>query len=139
MSKPKFHCKSKAQKKAIRANYAKKYLVNVVVKTHQDNNGGHPHIIVDDIDNKHISVGLTTKPKKGKNSPNYKLEQSPLNDGKQSYMRRQGTVASTSEYTSPRKGEMTSNDYLKAKEYGEKAKQKYLDKKYKKSNDVPNT
>lgn len=44
-------------------------------------------------------------------------------------MRRQGTVAPVKEYERPCKGNMTSKDYAKAKEYGDKAKQKYIDKK----------
>lgn len=87
---------SKKKKTAI--NGENKNLIQVIIKTHNDTKGGHPHIIVDNVDNKHVSVGLSTKPKKGKNSPNYKLEKSPLNDGKQSFMRRQGTVAPKGEY-----------------------------------------
>lgn len=64
--------------------------VSVEMKKHGDKNGGHPHVIVDDIEDKHVSVGLTTQMKKGKNNTNYKLETSPLRDGKTSYMRRQG-------------------------------------------------
>ena len=63
---------SKKKKTAI--NGENKNLIQVIIKTHNDTKGGHPHIIVDNVDNKHVSVGLSTKPKKGKNSPNYKLE-----------------------------------------------------------------
>ena len=103
--------------------------ISVTIKNHKDKKGGHPHVIVGNSDQKHISVGLSTKPKKGKNSPNYALQKSPLNDGKTSYMRRQGTVAPIGEYKKARKGTMTPTDYKKAKEYGNKAKQKYLQKK----------
>lgn len=149
MGKNKFCNKSEAQKMAIRASYAKRKtaktsyrvddkgvlhkgeidngLVPVNIKTHNDKKGGHPHIIVDNVDDKHVSVGLSTKPTKGKGSKNYRLEKSPLNDGKQSYMRRQGTVAQKNEYSGKRKGAMTTKDYEKAKVYGERAKQKYLD------------
>ncbi len=106
--------------------------VPVQIKDHRDSNGGHPHIIVDDVDNNHVSVGLTTQKKKGKNHPNYPLSKSPLNDGKKSYIRRQGTVAPKKEYNNPRTGEMTSEDYEKAKEYGERAKRRYLDSHKKK-------
>lgn len=34
--------------------------IPVTIKTHKDKNGGHPHIIVDNIDDKHVSVGLST-------------------------------------------------------------------------------
>lgn len=91
--------------------------------------GGHNHVIVEDIDDKHVSVGLTTKSKKGKNHPNLPLEQSPLGDGKESFVRRQGTVAPKKEYKAPRKGKMTQNDYTKVKKIGEKAKKKYLEEK----------
>lgn len=104
-------------------------LVPVTIKKHNDRKGGHPHIIMDDIENKHVSVGLSTKAKKGKNHPNYPLEKSPLDNGKHSYMRRQGTVAPKTEYEGSRKGLMTSNDYKQAKIYAERAKRKYLDEK----------
>lgn len=110
--------------------------IAVKIKNHTDKKGGHPHIILGDVDENHVSVGLTTKPKKGKNSTNYKMEVSPLGDGRQSYMRRQGTVAPKGEYKQPRSGSITEKDFAKAKEYGEKAKQKYLNEKtQKKSNE----
>ena len=101
----------------------------VLIKTRPDKNGGHFHVILEDIDDCHVSVGLTTHPKKGKNSPNYKLQKSPLNDGKTSYMRRQGTVAPRVEYEKPRSGVMAKQDYERAQFYGAKAKQKYINKK----------
>ncbi len=87
------------------------------------------------------SVGLTTDSKKGKNSPNKKLTVSPIpiKKGKNSYMHRQGTVAPKKTYIKPRTGKMTSEDLERAKQYGERAKQKYIAKKHKKNNDVPNT
>ena len=114
--------------------------IPVTIKKHGDKNGGHPHIIVEDIEDNHVSVGLSTRKKKGKKGGmNYALEKSPLNDGKNSYMRRQGTVAPTKEYSQERIGSMTAKDYGQAKIYAERAKQKYLaKKKNKKSNDVPN-
>ena len=103
---------------------------HVLIKKHKDKKGGHFHVILEDIDDCHVSVGLTTKPKKGKNSPNYKLQKSPLNDGKTSYMRRQGLVAPKTEYIESRSGSMTQHDYERAQLYGTKAKKKYiLDKK----------
>lgn len=104
--------------------------ISVTIKTHNDKNGGHPHIIVDNIDDKHVSVGLSTKPKKGKKGgTNYALEKSPFNDNKKSFMRRQGTVAPKTEYFGKRKGALTKKDYSQAKIYGERAKQKYINKK----------
>lgn len=117
-------------------NQSSSGLVPVTVKTHRDKKGGHPHVIVEDIDDKHVSVGLSTHPTKGKGSKNYRLDKSPLNDGKTSYMRRQGTVAPKGEYERKRNGTMTPKDFAQAVIYGERAKQKYLDKKEdKKSND----
>ena len=101
----------------------------ITIKNHKDKHGGHPHVIIENIDDKHVSVGFTTKPKKGKNHPNYPLATSPLKDNKKSYMRRQGTVDSKKNYEKQRKGQMTAVDYAKAKEYGDKAKRKYLNKK----------
>lgn len=100
--------------------------VTVTIKNHKDKKGGHPHIILDNIDKHHVSVGLTTKPKKGKNSPNYKMEESPLKNGKQSYMRRQGTVAPQNEYYGNQQGKITKTDYGTAKKYGDKAKEKFI-------------
>lgn len=103
--------------------------ISVTIKTHHDKKGGHPHIIIEDIDDKHVSVGLSTKSKKGKNATNYAMEKSPFNDGKKSYMRRQGIVAPKREYSGQRRGVLTSKDYAQAKTYGERAKQKYLHKR----------
>lgn len=108
----------------------------VKIKDHKDKNGGHPHVILEDIDDKHVSVGLSTKNKKGKNHPNKPLTKSPLNDGKYSYARRQGTVDNKSNYYKPRQGEMPLEDYEIVKRYGNRAKEKYLRKK---NNDRPNT
>ena len=47
-------------------------------------------------------------------------------------MRRQGSVYPKKEYYDARHGTMTKNDYAKAKEYGERAKQKYIAEKDKK-------
>ena len=104
-------------------------LITVTIKFKSDKNGGHNHVIVDNIDDNHVSVGLTTRLKKGKKSTNYKLAQSPFPDGKTSYIRRQGTVAPKKSYTSPRKGKMTKDDHERAKIYGARAKQKYIEEK----------
>lgn len=104
-------------------------IITVTIKFKGDKNGGHSHVIVDNIDDNHVSVGLTTKPKKGKNHPNYALEISPLANGKKSYMRRQGTVAPKKSYTNQSTGKMTKKDHARAKEYGERAKQKYIEEK----------
>lgn len=106
--------------------------VTVKIKTHTDKKGGHPHVILGNIEDKHVSVGLTKSPKKGKNNPNYKLKKSPLDDGKISYMHRQGTVDTKKKYINPKKGTIAPDDYAQAKKYGETAKKKYIEKKNKK-------
>ena len=128
----------KSTKKATPKRAAKKEkdAVSIIIKKHKDKNGGHNHIIVDNIDNCHVSVGITTKKKKGKNAPNYGPFPSPLNDGKESYMRRQGQVAPKREYFNERKGLIGKEHYQQAKIYGERAKEKYINKK---NNDKPNT
>lgn len=135
-NRPPRKCVSEAQKRAIRRSYAerakKAETVSVTIKNHRDKNGGHPHVIVDDIDDKHVSVGFTRDNMKGKGHPNYTLEVNPLGGGDASYMRRQGTVAPKKEYIEPRFGVMTPKDFAKAKEYGERAKQKYIEKNDKK-------
>lgn len=107
--------------------------VPVQIKTYKDKRGGHPHAIMDNVDDFHVSVGFTTRDKKGSNHPNYKMEKSPLNDGKQSYMRRQATVASKTEYEKPRQGSMTKKDYEYAKRVADRGKQKYISEKNKKN------
>lgn len=106
--------------------------VVIRIKNHVDKNGGHSHVILEDFEDKHVSVGLTSKAKKGKNAPNYKCETDILGTGKNSYMRRQGTVAPIKDYSKKeRKAKMSHTDFAKAKVYGAKAKQKYLDKRNK--------
>ena len=105
--------------------------VEVLIKTHRDKKGGHPHVIMETFENKHVSVGLSSSPTKGKGSKNYRMEKSPFNDGKTSYMRRQGTVDYKTEYENPRRGSITKKDHDQAKLYGERAKKKYFCKKKK--------
>lgn len=113
----------------MRKNKDKNNFISVNIKNHKDKKGGHPHVIMGDIDNKHVSVGLTHDKKKGKNSTNYALEHNPLGGKDMAYLRRQGTVDNKENYYSPRKGQMTPKDHARAKEYGNRAKQKYLDGK----------
>ena len=102
----------------------------VRIKKHYDKNGCHNHVILEDFEDKHVSVGLSTKVKKGKNSPNYKCDNDILGGNKTSYMRRQGTVAPQKEYSkTERQGKMTYKDFAKAQEYGARAKAKYKQKK----------
>ena len=78
--------------------------VEVIISTHNDSNGGHPHVLMDEIDDNNVSVGLTTRPKKGKNHPNYPLEKDPTGKGKKSFMRRQATIDVKNNYKDPKSG-----------------------------------
>ena len=111
-------------------------IVPVTVKKHRDNKGNHNHVILGSVGNKHVSVGLTTQAKKGKNSTNYRLQKDTLDVGQKGYkpknptfMRRQGTVDDKTNYHRELKGSMTKKDYNKAVEYGNKAKEKFVQKK----------
>ena len=118
----------KKRKSPIGNNYPKRDdLIPVSIKKHADKNGGHHHIILENVGDNHVSVGLTTHPKKGKNSPNAKCDFDPLGNGAKSYMRRQGIVSPVKEYGKQvYKGKMSPNDYARAKKYGDKAKEKHL-------------
>lgn len=84
--------------------------------------------MIGQVQDKNVSVGLTSKSKKGKNHPNIKLEHNPLKNKKTSHMRRQGTVDKKSNYSSTSQtGKLTQADNEKAQKIGNKAKQKYLD------------
>ncbi|MFQ9737750.1 MAG: hypothetical protein ACLR06_08430 [Christensenellaceae bacterium] len=48
--------------------------ISVKIKTHKDKKGGHPHVILEDLEKNHVSVGLSTRATKGKGSKNYRLE-----------------------------------------------------------------
>lgn len=140
---PKKETTVKTSKPKKKKEYEKPLITRpVTIKDHKDKKGKHPHAIMDEIDNKNVSVGLTTDNKKGHNSTNRKCEIDPLGTGEQSYMRRQGTVARKQEYDneSKRVGKMSINDYAQAEIYAERAKQKYLAKKaQKKDSRQPNT
>lgn len=103
--------------------------MSVILKRHRDKNNGHRHVILGDIDDKHVSVGLTSKKKKGRNSTNYDCKSDVIGNGENSYMRRQGTVDYKSNYFSPTTGQMAEKAYEQAKIYGERAKERYLNKK----------
>ena len=107
-------------------------LVSVLLKRHRDSQGNHHHVILEDIDDCHVSVGTTTSPKKGNNSPNYKCGTDILGNGAISYLRRQGIVDFKTSYSDPKHGIMTEEDYIRAQIYGQRAKEKYLSKKKKK-------
>lgn len=104
--------------------------VTVEIRTHKDAQGGHPHIIVDSVDDNHVSVGLTHDKYKGKGHTNITLTVNPLGKPEISYMHRQGTVDLKKNYDKEaRQGILTQNDNEKATRIGAKAKQKYLSKK----------
>lgn len=130
--KPKQIKLSKHNQDAVSAlGYSVGDLVKINIKNRPDKNKGHFHGIIDKIDDNYITVGFTTKKFKGKNATNYPLELDPLNTDKKSYMRRQATVDSKDNYYDNIKGIMTPKDHTRAKEYAEKAKQKYISKKRK--------
>lgn len=110
-------------------NHAKEQLVDVKIRRKQDTKAAHPHVITESFDDKNVSVGLTTQPKKGKGHNNYELANDPLGGNKKSYMRKQGTVAPKKDYGSLSYGKMTEKDYNKAKDIGKRAKEKHLNKK----------
>lgn len=121
-------------------------VVNPIIvntKRHRDSQGNHPHIIIEDIGDKHVSVGLSTQSKKGKSKKagnNYSLDINPLeHDTRHSYMRRQGTVDGKRNYMQPELGVMSEKDYEQAKHYADKAKAKYLNINKKNSNTSPKT
>lgn len=100
---------------------------NIKIKRHFDNNKGHYHIIGDEIDDKYISVGLTTQFTKGSNSKhkNYKLEYDPLGTNKNSYLRRQGIIDKKINYSKKsRKGSLSDKDYAYFREVIRKTKHK---------------
>lgn len=108
-------------------------LVDVEIRKHNDAKGGHPHIVVDTVDGKNVSVGITHSKKKGKKHNNIPLEHNPLGEREQSYMLKQGTVDKKQNYSSTKTtGKLTEKDNEKAKQIGEKAKQKHLNNKRKK-------
>ena len=104
----------------------------MLLKRHRDKQGNHHHVILEDIEDSHVSVGTTTKVKKGKNSTNYGCESDIVGTGKRSYLRRQGTVDKKENYYDAKTGLMTEKDFNQAKIYGERAKEKYLAEKNKK-------
>lgn len=111
------------------AKTAERKLVDVEIRTHKDAKGGHPHIMVDTVGDKNVSVGTTHDKYKGKKHANIPLEVNPLGENRQAYMRKQGTVDKKENYSSTKqKGKMTVTDNVKAKQIGERAKQKELNK-----------
>ena len=111
------------------AKSAERKLVDVEIRKHNDAMGGHPHIMVDTVGDKNVSVGITHDKYKGKKHANIPLEVNPLGENRQAYMRKQGTVDSDENYSQIRKtGKLTDTDNAKAKQIGERAKQKERNK-----------
>lgn len=105
-------------------------LIPVIVRDHRDRNGGHPHVMMDTVDDLEVSVGLTKDKFKGKNNPNYTCVGKPLGGNVVSYLHRQGTVDVPENYSAESvTGQMRPDDYNKAVIYAERAKNKYLAKK----------
>ena len=103
-------------------------LITVDLKFHPDSNGGHHHIIVEDLGDNHVSVGLTTNPKYDTKHKNVPLEHSPLSNQKQSYASRKGTVDKKNNYNSPKQGQITKTDKTKVTQIADKAKAKAIKK-----------
>lgn len=101
-------------------------LITVDLKFHPDSNGGHHHIIVEDLGDNHVSVGLTTNPKYDTKHKNVPLEHSPLSNQKQSYASRKGTVDKKNNYNSPKQGQITKTDKTKVTQIADKAKAKAI-------------
>ncbi len=110
---------------------SKNTLIPVKIKNHMDSKGGHPHIILGNIDKSHVSIGITHT-EKNKNKPkNHKLKSNPLGGKEDSYMKRSATIRPKREYFGSRKGQMDSDDYNKAKSIGDKKMKKYSENKKK--------
>lgn len=104
--------------------------VKVKIKRLSDKNDGHKHIIGDSIDDKYVSIGLTTQTTPGKSKhKNKALQARVLNLNKTSYLRREGRVEKKSKYTNNYIGYVTPDDKIEIDARISKAKQKYLDKK----------
>lgn len=117
-----------ANKSSISKSTTTNGLITVDLKFHPDSNGGHHHIIVEDLGDNHVSVGLTTSPKYDSKHKNIKLEHSPISNHKQSYASRKGTVDKKKNYNSPKQGQITQTDKTKVKQIADKAKAKVIKK-----------
>ncbi len=117
--------KIKNTKNNSRNNKANNSFFAVLIKDHKDSQGGHPHVIVDNYQNKHVSVGITKASHKGKGHPNKRLQTDPLQSGKISYMHKQGTVDLQSKYVRPRNGYMHPDDFIEANNIGKRALEKH--------------
>ena len=109
----------------------KESTISVKIKNHNDSKGGHPHIILDDIGNKHVSIGITHTKKNKKKPNNHELKINPLGETRKSYMQRSATVKPKREYFRTRNGLMNPEDFNKAKLIGDKKKKNYLENKKK--------
>lgn len=104
---------------------------SVPLKRHGDKKGGHWHVILETFSGHHVSVGTTSKKKKGKKAKgtNYLCDNDILGNGETSYLRRQGTVDKVKKYHDNAIGKMSLKDYQQAKIYGARAREKFLQKK----------
>lgn len=57
-------------------------LVTVEIKIHSDAKGGHPHVMLGQVQDKNVSVGITHSAKKGKKHSNIPLQHNPLGEDK---------------------------------------------------------
>ena len=106
--------------------------IKVKMKWHKDKQGGHHHIIGDSIDDKYVSVGLTSKSRPGKSKhKNTQLEARILDKETTSYLRREAQVIRKDLYTGNYVGYVTCNDKKQIDNQIEKAKEKYKNNKKK--------
>ncbi|MBO4941312.1 MAG: hypothetical protein J6D15_03830 [Clostridia bacterium] len=107
------------------------HLLSVPLKHHKDKNKGHWHVILETFSGHHVSVGTTSQAKKGKKATgtNYSCENDILGNGKNSFLRRKGTVDSVDNYFENKTGKMSEKDYKQAQIYGARAKKKFLEQR----------
>ena len=110
----------------------KKSITNIRIGYLRDKNDRHPHLIMDEVDDKYISMGLSTEPRKGKNKKagkNKPLQINPLGGNDKSYMRRKATIENKKRYEKIQQGKIHTADYDVAKYYSDIAKDAYNKKK----------
>ncbi len=108
--------------------------IKVKIKWLNDKQGGHHHIIGDSIDDKHVSVGLTSKSRPGKSRhKNIELESRILDKKTTSFIRREAKVLHKDLYTGNYVGYVTTKDKEQIDNRIAIAKKKYKDKKNKKT------
>lgn len=104
----------------------------VFIKYYRDTNDSHPNVIGGSVDNKYISVGLTTEKFKGKSNntgTNKQIDINPLDDNVKGYLRRSCTIDDKNKFTGNYIGILSNDDANWVKGMSNKAKEKYKNKK----------